>query len=81
MTARVIPLASHRDLTPELGATHRRFARLQRAKDAALMSLHAALDEECERVMLTPGADRSEARRIEEEIAAMRRWPIATLVK
>ena len=56
MTAQVIRLAAYRDLTPELAATHRRLERLQRAKDAALLSLQADLEDEVSRVGLTPGA-------------------------
>ena len=76
MTAQIIRLASRRTLEPELTATHRRFDRLTRARDAALLSLHADLDRECERVALTAGADHSEVRRIEEEIATVRRMPL-----
>ena len=78
---RLATSATVRDLRPELAATHRRYDRLQRAKDAALLSLHDDLDEECSRVGLTAGAGMDEVRRIEEEIAAMRRVSIATIVK
>ena len=80
MTATIIRLATSttvRDLRPELGATFRRNERLQRAKDAALLSLHDDLDAEVERVGLTAGAGMDEVRRIEEEIAAVRRMPLA----
>ena len=80
MTATIIRLstsATVRDLRPELAATHRRYDRLQRAKDAALLSLQADLEDEIERVGLTAGAGMDEVRRIEEEIAAVRRMPLA----
>ena len=79
--ATVIYLHKRQDLTPELAATFKRNDRLQRAKDAALLSLHDDLDAEVERVGLTAGAGMDEVRRIEEEIAAMRRVSIATIVK
>ena len=84
MTATIIRLATSatvRDLRPELAATFKRNERLQRAKDAALLSLQADLEDEVERVGLTAGAGMDEVRRIEEEIAAMRRVSIATIVK
>ena len=84
MTAQIIRLATSatvRDLRPELAATLRRNERLQRAKDAALLSLQADMEDEVERVGLTAGAGMDEVRRIEEEIAAMRRVSIATIVK
>lgn len=73
MTAQIIRLESYRDLTPELAATHRRLARLQRAKDAALLSLHDDQAEEIERLALTPRADWNDVRRIGEELEWMRR--------
>ena len=76
MTAQVIRLAAYRDLTPELAATHRRLERLQRAKDAALLSLQADLEDEVSRVGLTPGAVQNEARRIEQEIVTVRNTPL-----
>lgn len=81
MTARIIRLAAYRDLTPDLAATVRRNERLTRARDAGLLELHQALQDECDRIALVPGADRSEVVRIEEEIAAWRRVPIADVTR
>ncbi len=69
------------DLRSPLAATLRRYARLGAARDVAVKSLEIDLDAEVERVALTPGADRSEVMRIEEEIRAMRALPLTRILR